>query len=124
VFTDLYRCSGRSFLDRNHKPAYLWRNSMTTAINALLTEMTEEEASTVQGGLGFFSNESFLMNGMAGFRALFYNIGSSDATGVSGTAESIPGTTAPISSLAGLDPTKPDVRLNQFLIIGLAALFG
>jgi hypothetical protein len=112
-------CSGSSFLDRNYKPAYLWRNSMTTAINALLTEMTEEEASTVQGGFGFFSNSSFLLNGIPGFNAFFFNV--NDA---SGTAESTPGTTAPIDDLTSVDPTAPDVRLNQFLIFGLAALFG
>jgi hypothetical protein len=91
---------------------------MNTAINALLTEITEEEASTVQGGLGFFTNSSFLLNGIPGFSAFFINV--NDATG---TAQSTPGTTAPIEDLTTVDPTKPDVRLNQTLFFGLAALF-
>jgi hypothetical protein len=111
-----------------HENHLFWRKVMTIAINSLLTELTEEEGSSVQGGLGFFFNSPFFApltgtgapaaNSFAaqtnplnyGFTSFFFDFG-----GVSGFANSTPGTTAPINPV-GLDPTKINAALLQLLI--------
>jgi hypothetical protein len=116
------------FFIQTNKPAYLGENSMVMAINSLLTELTEEEGSNVQGG-GFFFNSPFYspLTGTGapascsfaaqsdpknyGFTAFFY-----DFNKVFGFAQSTPGSTAPINPV-GLDPTKVNAGLLQLLYI-------
>jgi hypothetical protein len=101
---------------------------MVMAINAMLTELTEEEGSNVQGGAFFFNIPYFSPSTATGapattsftaqrdplnygFVALFDAFGSTKVTGL---ALSIPGTTAPISPV-NLNPTTANAALLQFL---------
>jgi hypothetical protein len=105
---------------------------MTMAINALLTELTEEEGSSVQGGNFFFNFPFFspstatgapASNSLAaqrdplnyGFTAFAFNfVPASGVPATTGFVQSIPGTTAPVSPV-GLNPLLPNAGLFQIL---------